>query len=88
MADIVRTLSVVNQLASGKRLHVPDGIIGMGEDMSIGYMHGERISGLATIDLAQLDQISTKYGIGFAFESSPVWSPANKHLQPHQKSAG
>lgn len=71
LPDILRTLSVVKKLANGKKLHLPDGnTIAMGEDMSIGfcYIVGNEycISGLATIDLKQLNDILNKHEIGHA----------------------
>jgi len=67
--DIARTLSVVKELADGKRLTLNDGLIlAMGEDMSIGYVakiDGEEfISGLAVLDLANLNKVLTKFKIG------------------------
>ena len=64
--DIARTLSVVKELADGKRLTLNDGLIlAMGEDMSIGYVakiDGEEfISGLAVLDLANLNKVLTKF---------------------------
>ena len=54
--DIQRTLAIVQQLAKGMWLTIPDvGTIGMGEDMSIGFMleiDGEaHVAGLSTMDL-------------------------------------
>ena len=68
--DHVRTLSIVQQLAAGKRLTLPTGqVIGMGEDMSIGFLiqradGEERVAGLSTMDLAQLNRLLNEYDIG------------------------
>lgn len=70
--DHIRTLSIVQQLAQGKRLTLPTGqVIGMGEDMSIGFLiqraGGEEcIAGLSTMDLAQLNRLLNEYDIGMA----------------------
>lgn len=56
-----RTLAIVRRLSEGEIVKLPGGqTIGMGEDMTIGFMAeypgGEwRISGLSTIDLKQLN---------------------------------
>lgn len=56
-----RTLAIVRRLSEGERIKLPSGhTIGMGEDMTIGFMmeypNGEwRISRLSTIDLKQLN---------------------------------
>ncbi|MCP4539459.1 MAG: hypothetical protein GY832_20165 [Chloroflexi bacterium] len=68
--DVARTLAIVREMAHGKILTLSDGHrIGMGEDMTIGYMAKypdgkEFISGLATMDLAQLNDLLEKEGIG------------------------
>ena len=73
--DLTRTLSIVQQLAQGKRLTLPTNqVIGMGEDMSIGFLiqHAdgeERIAGLSIMDLAQLNQLLNEYNIGLAIPS-------------------
>lgn len=69
--ELARTLSIVKELAMGKTLHLPDGYrIGMGQDMSIGYLHTLRgedyVSGLATMDLAQLNHLLNEHEIGNA----------------------
>lgn len=69
--DIARTLSIVKELAMGKTLNLPDGSrIGMGTDMSIGYLYEirgeERIAGLSTMDLAQFNHLLNNFGIGNA----------------------
>lgn len=72
--DIARTISVIRELADGKELHLPNNrIIAMGEDACIGYVYedasGEtRISGLATLDFAQLNTLLEKYKIGYAIK--------------------
>ncbi len=68
--NVIRTLAIVRRLADGYMLQLPDGVLGMGEDMSIGYAmpYGEEgtwgISPFATMDLAALDALLTRYGIG------------------------
>lgn len=72
--DIARTISVLRELAEGKELHLPNRqIIAMGEDACVGYVYtdasGEtRISGLATLDFAQLNSILEKNKIGYAIK--------------------
>jgi hypothetical protein len=57
-------------MAQGKTLTLPNGgELGMGEDMSIGFLLHHRdgsvtIGGLSTMDLALLDQLLTEQGIG------------------------
>lgn len=66
-----RTLQIVKLLAKGKRLSLPDGTqIGMGEDMSIGFVLTgsdgvETIGGLSTMDLSQLNTILNQEEISF-----------------------
>lgn len=69
MTDINRTLAIVKQLSQGKKLNLPNGYkIGMGVDMSIGFVMidstgKEGIGGLSTMDLKQLDQLLTAWNI-------------------------
>lgn len=68
MDNIYRTISIVKQLADGKILKLPCGEIGMGEDMSIGFLYtredgSQVIGGLATIDLKQLNDLLIKYEV-------------------------
>lgn len=68
--DRARTLAIVRQLAQGKHLTLPSGqVIGMGKDMSIGFVmidsdSIEHIGGLLTLDLSELDQLLTEAQIG------------------------
>lgn len=68
----VRTLSIVQQLAQGKWLHLPNGQkIGMGQDMSVGFVFtmsdgAEHIGGLSTMDLCQLNKLLNEHNIGMA----------------------
>jgi len=68
--DIDRTLAIVHQLAQGKRLTLPDGLVlAMGEDMSIGFLlmnpNGtETVGGLSTMDLAQLNVVLARHSVG------------------------
>ena len=62
-ADHARTLAIVKELAQGKTIKVNGLTIGMGEDMSIGAMFGDRISGLSTMDLAQFNELLSKNDI-------------------------
>lgn len=76
MADLPRTLAIVRELAQGKHLVLPCGKLGMGEDLSIGFLlddgHGHQtIAGLSTMDLRELDQLLTRHGIGFPIPSAP-----------------
>lgn len=70
--DIARTISVLRELAEGKELHLPNGqVIAMGEDASIGFLYTDadgdsRISGLATIDFKQLNDLLEKHKLGYA----------------------
>jgi hypothetical protein len=73
----VRTLSIVQQLAQGKVLTLPNGWeVAMGEDMSIGFPWKDAegrvyIGGLSTMDLAELNRLLNEYGIGMAIPSLP-----------------
>ena len=68
--DFGCTLAIVRELAQGKRLTLSDGlVIGMGEDMSIGFVivgsdGSEHIAGLSTMDLCQLNQLLKRYDVG------------------------
>lgn len=70
--EIARTLSIVQQMAQGKRLHLPNGQkIGMGEDMSIGFVITKangvaHIGGLSTMDICQLNRLLNEHNIGMA----------------------
>ncbi len=70
--EIARTLSIVQQLAQGQRLTLPDGQqIGMGQDMSIGFVFAKangnaHIGGLSTMDLCQLNQLLNEHDVGMA----------------------
>lgn len=70
--EIRRTLSILNEFIDGKVLSLPDGYrIGMGEDLSIGYLASSEgkddwVLGLSTMDLKQLNGILNKYNIGFS----------------------
>jgi hypothetical protein len=70
--QIARTLSIVQQLAQGKRLRLLNGQrIGMGEDMSIGIILTkadgvEHIGGLSTMDLCHLNWLLNENNIGMA----------------------
>ena len=76
--NVIRTLAIVRRLADGYTLKLPDGVLAMGEDMSIGYAmtYGEEghwgISPLATMDLAALDALLTRYGIGHPLPPAPI----------------
>lgn len=65
-----RTLAIVNRLADGHRLTLPDGnILAMGEDMSIGFIikfpdQEEGISMMSTMDLKGLNELLNKHNIG------------------------
>ena len=37
--DFVRTISIIKELAKGKTLVVGDFTLGMGEDMSVGFLY-------------------------------------------------
>ena len=56
-----RTIVVVEYLAGGKTLKVGEYKIGMGSDMSIGFMHTrdgiDYVDGLSTMDLRQLNEV-------------------------------
>ena len=66
---IARTLSIVGELASGKRLVLPDSrVIAMREDMTIGFIlfhsdGNETIGGWTTLDLRQLNDLLEECGI-------------------------
>lgn len=75
MDEIYRTLSVLKQMADGRILRLPIGMIGMGEDMTIGFIlthedGTQTIGGLSTLDLKQLNQLLNKYEIGFSFKDN------------------
>lgn len=75
MADIPRTLAIIGELARGKRLILPIGSIGMGADMSIGFLLSDgrghdTVGGLSTMDLKQLDELLTQHNIGFPVPDS------------------
>lgn len=64
----VRTLSIVRELAQGKTIVLDGYTFAMGEDMTIGVVmtgsDGSHIGGLSTVDLAQLNRLLNKNGIG------------------------
>ncbi len=67
--EYARTLAIVRELASGKRLTIGDTVIGMDEDMSIGPVivgsdGEEHVAGLATMDLALLNKVLSKHRVG------------------------
>lgn len=70
-SHVNRTLAIVHRLAEGYTLKLPDGVLAMGEDMSIGYAVALsetgiwEISPLAILDLAALDALLTRHGIGY-----------------------
>jgi hypothetical protein len=72
--DIARTLSIVRELAQGKRLNLEVGTVAMGQDMSIGFIHtkegGDFISGLSTMDLCELNKLLNTHKIGMAIPDS------------------
>jgi hypothetical protein len=76
--DICRTLSIVRELSLGKTLTLPSGhTIGMGDDLSIGYIMtdhkgGQFIGGLATMDLKALNRILTENDIGMVIPSGRI----------------
>jgi hypothetical protein len=62
-------MAIVKEMLKGKHVKTPIGEIGMGEDMSIGFvMYHESgaitIGGLSTMDLAQLNRLLNDYNIG------------------------
>lgn len=69
--EFTRTVSIIKELYSGKRLHLGTGhTIAMGEDLSIGFVFRnmttgeETVGGLATLDLKQLNQLLNENNIG------------------------
>ena len=69
--DMVRTISVVRELALGKILTLGNGLgIMMGADMSIGSVidveRRKMVAGLSTMDLCELNDLLNKHGIGHA----------------------
>lgn len=72
--DIVRTLSIVRELAQGKRLNLEVGTVAMGQDMSIGFIHTKEgedfVSGLSTMDLCELNKLLNTHNIGMAIPDS------------------
>ena len=74
-----RTLSIVREMAMGKRLSLSDGqVLAMGEDLSIGFVASKKDTATGEtsevlmqplgdpIDLAMLDRILEREGIGYA----------------------
>lgn len=68
--NLARTLSIVRELALGRRLTLPIGIIAMGEDLTIGFLMTnvdtgeERVGGLQDLTLKELNGLLEKYSIG------------------------
>ena len=75
---VIRTLAIVRRLADGYTLILPDGVLAMGKDMSIGYAGTYTdeghwgISPLATMDLAVLDALLTRHGVGQPGPPAPI----------------
>lgn len=66
--QLARTLTVVRELAQGKRLRIGDRELAMGEDMSIGFIITgsdgvDHIGGLSTVDLSELNTLLNHYDI-------------------------
>jgi hypothetical protein len=71
MDEVLRTMSIVNQLAKGKILTLKEGyIIGMAEDMTIGFIitnsNGEEgISLFSELTLRELNKLLNKYEVDY-----------------------
>lgn len=69
MDEVLRTMSIVNQLAKGKTLTLEEGyVIGMAEDMTIGFVitnsnGDEDISSISELTLRELNNLLNKYEI-------------------------
>jgi hypothetical protein len=64
--QIARTLAIVQQMAQGKQLTLPDYPypIGMTEDMTVGFIFNGGISQLSEMTLRELNSLLNKHGIG------------------------
>lgn len=69
MDEVLRTMSIVNQLSKGKTLTLEEGyVIGMVEDMTIGFIitnsdGDEGISNISELTLRELNKLLNKYEI-------------------------
>ena len=66
--DFVRTISIIKELAKGKTLSVGTFTLGMGEDMSVGFLcvygMGEGTMAVSSMTLDELNSFLNKHEIG------------------------
>lgn len=74
--QLKRTIAIIRRMGEGEHVVLPSGYrIGMGVDMSIGFMHGSdeewSVSGLSTLDIKELNEILNKNEIYFPIPKPP-----------------